>query len=86
MGIQLIYRLTNPELFGGWYARIEDWGSLHYVYIYTSRDRLFCTFPVKSLQSAKIQVTKELGKKGAKWEVSSPINKLNLYSEKILCK
>jgi hypothetical protein len=68
MGIRNVYRLTNPELFNKWSAIIEDWGSLHYVTILLPNGTIYSRFPTKSLRSAKVYISKELGGKGAKYD------------------
>jgi len=69
MGIRVVYTLTNPEDFGGWSAKIEDWGSLHYVTIILPNGNEYSRFPVRTLRSAKVYVTKELGNRGAKYNI-----------------
>lgn len=68
MGIKNIYSLNNSELFDGWSAKIEDWGSLLYVTILSPKGNVYSKFPTDSLRSAKILITKEFGKKGAKYD------------------
>lgn len=79
MGIIQTYYLSNSELFGKWSAKIEDWGSLWYVYIYKPNGDLYCSFPCGSLRSAKIQVTKEFNKKGAKYIIRKVNLELKLH-------
>lgn len=67
MGIEKIYKTIGGDNLNGWSAVIEDWGSLHYVYIFSPNMRKSTHFPTMSLRSAKIWVTKELGK-GIVWE------------------
>ena len=67
MGIKIVYKLDNPELFGGWTAVINDWDNLHMLIIYLPNGRMYADWWCKSLRSAKILFTKEMEMKGAKW-------------------
>ena len=69
LGIQIRYKLTNPERFSKWNAEIQDWGSLHMLILYTPRGEKYCDSWCKSLRAAKLLCARELGATGAKWEI-----------------
>ena len=67
MGIIFSYKSIDSIELRGWSVSIEDWGSLHYVYIYLPNGNLYSTYPTINLRSAKILVSKHLDVKGIKY-------------------
>jgi hypothetical protein len=67
-GIIHTYRLINPDLFNKWTGTIDDWGSLHMLNIWLPNGHKYLNCWCKSLRSAKILFTKEMGIKGARWK------------------
>ena len=67
MGIENVYKLSNPELFDNWTAIIQDWGNLFMLIIYLPSGKRYADWWCKNLRSAKINFTKEMETKGAKW-------------------
>jgi hypothetical protein len=66
-GIEHTYKLTNPELFDNWQGTIDDWGSLYMLNIWLPNGNKYAGYWCKTLRSAKIIFTKEMGIKGAIW-------------------
>ena len=66
-GIEKRYILSNPELFNNWLGEIQNWGSLHRLVICLPNKDEYGSYWFKTIRSAKIFFTKEMGIKGAIW-------------------
>jgi hypothetical protein len=76
MGIEHRYKLNNPELFNGWHAEIQDWGTLHRLVIFLPNDEEYSNSWCKSLMSAKLIFAKEMGQRGAIWIIDKEYEQL----------